>query len=110
MTTRNVLIQVASQQQNKMMVCRETLSSHAEGGYIEIWGYVKPDQFTKIRTNGRTKSMKLRDALMDYVKSDAFDWADDDIHGVHRIGYDIKKTRHPVDGTAGFLLRIGIME
>lgn len=110
MTTRNVLIQVASEQENKMMVCRETLSSHAEGGYIEIWGYVKPDQLTRMRCGGKTKSMKLRDALLDYVKSDAFEWADDDVHGVHQIGFKIKKTRHPIEGTAGFILSIGIME
>ena len=109
MTTRNVLIQVASLQQEQMTVCRETLSSHrVDGGLIEIWGYEKPDKSTRSKYGGKCRSMKLKDALMDYVQSSVFAWADDDIHGVHPMSYKLEKVRHPVEGTRGFILRIMI--
>lgn len=105
-TFKDLMIQVASEQ-NGMMVCRETLSSHAEGGYIEVWGYTKPDAFTRVRCGGKCNSMKLKDALMDYIQSDKFDWAND-VQDVQLIGSELIKVRHPVDMTVGFLLRIAV--
>lgn len=114
MTTRNVLIQVASLQREKMTVCRETLSHHMMYGpnglpYVEIWGYEKPDRSTRAKCGGRCTSMKLGDALMDYVQSERFDWADDDIHGVHKSGWDLEKVRSS-EGGKGFLLKVAVLE
>ncbi len=114
MTTRNVLIQVASLQREKMTVCRETLSHRMMPGpnglpYVEIWGYEKPDHATRAKHGGKCTSMKLRDAVLDYVQSEKFDWADDDIHGVHPMGWDLEKVRS-TEGGKGFLLKVAVLE
>lgn len=111
MTTRNALINIANAQRDKMMVCRETLSSRTDGGrYIEIWGYTKPDAVTRSRCGGKCNSMKLKDALLDYIQSDVFDWADDDLHGIHPTPNNLVKIRHPINGSAGFILSVLIMD